>query len=79
MPGVGLGWGMLIAWTRGRGDGPYTGRTDVTVVSTLAIVVTRRFRIRLGFRLGVALLLQRKYRPLVTVGEGRCGSRGGFA
>jgi hypothetical protein len=60
-PGVGLGWGMLIAWTRGHGAAPYTGRGDVTVVSTpvgaadLAIGVTRRLRIRFAFRIGVAL------------------------
>ncbi len=60
-PGIGLGWGMLVAWTRGRADDPYRGRSDVTVVSTpvaagdLAIAVTRHFRIRLGFRIGVAL------------------------
>jgi hypothetical protein len=60
-PGVGLGWGMLVGWTRGRGAAPYAGRNDATVVSTpvgagdLAIAVSRRFRIRLGFRIGVAL------------------------
>ncbi|MGH1341812.1 MAG: hypothetical protein ACRBN8_09690 [Nannocystales bacterium] len=60
-PGFGLGWGGLVAWTQGHGRDGFRGRTDVTVVGTpvasadVAFLVTPRFRIRLGTRVGVAL------------------------
>jgi hypothetical protein len=84
-PGVGLGWGMLIAWTRGRAADPYSGRTDVTVVSTpvgagdLAIAVTRRFRIRLGFRIGVALPAVRVQTQVGSVRTAQPLADGGIA
>lgn len=60
-PGFGVGWGMLVAWTRGHANAPYRGRVDTTIVSTpvgaadLAIPITPRLRVRIGVRIGVAL------------------------
>jgi hypothetical protein len=84
-PGVGLGWGMLVAWTRGRGTEPWSGRSDVTVVSTpvgagdLAISITRRFRIRIGFRIGVALPAVRVQTSTTTIRTAQPLADGGIA
>ncbi|HWB75735.1 MAG TPA: hypothetical protein VG755_12295 [Nannocystaceae bacterium] len=60
-PFVGLGGGVLVAWTRGRGEGAYESRRDTTVVGIgslmldLAIRLSPRLRLRPGTRIGVAL------------------------
>ena len=68
-PGFGVGMGVLVAWTRGRAEGDWIGRTDVTAVALpsaaadLAIVITPRLRLRFGARLGVALPAIRVHGP----------------
>ena len=60
-PFVGLGGGVLVAWTSGRGEGAYESRRDTTVVGIgsmmldLAIRLSPRLRLRPGTRIGVAL------------------------
>lgn len=68
-PGFGIGMGVLVAWTRGDGNGAWIGKTDVTAVpmpsiaTDLAIVLVPRVRLRFGARLGVALPAVRVYGP----------------
>jgi hypothetical protein len=68
-PGFGIGMGVLLAWTRGDGEGEWIGRSEVTAVALpsaavdLAIVLTPRLRLRFGARLGVALPAVRIHAP----------------
>ncbi|MBX7079790.1 MAG: hypothetical protein K1X88_11420 [Nannocystaceae bacterium] len=73
-PMIGLGGGVLAAWTRGRGNPGYRGRADTTATAMasfaldVAVRVARRLRIRGGMRLGVAL-------PPLQVDDGGAGRR----
>ncbi len=60
-PFFGLGGGVLVAWTHGRGEGAFEGRRDTTVTAIgsmmldLAIRLSPRLRLRPGARIGIAL------------------------
>lgn len=60
-PMLGLGGGVLVAWTRGDAVAPFRGRRDrtatglVSAMIDLAVRVSPRLRIRPGVRVGVAL------------------------
>ena len=60
-PMFGLGGGVMLAWTQGRGVAPFRGQRDVTTVGLacamidVAITMTRRLRLRVGMRMAVAL------------------------
>jgi len=60
-PFLGLGGGLLVAWTRGRAVGAYEGRRDTTVTAIgsmmldIAIRLSPRLRLRPGAHIGVAL------------------------
>lgn len=60
-PFLGIGGGLLAAWTHGRGEGAFEGRRDATVTAygsalvDVAIRLSSRVRLRPGARIGVAL------------------------
>lgn len=76
-PLLGLGGGVLAAWTRGRASVPYRGRSDATavgVVSALldvAIRVAPRLRVRVGVRVAMAL-------PALRIDTGAAPRRTGW-
>lgn len=81
-PMLGLGGGLLVAWTRGDAVAPFRGRSDrtatglVSAMIDLAVRVSPRLRIRPGARVGVALppivvdTEDRSHRTAVPVAEG---------
>ena len=81
-PMLGLGGGLLVAWTRGDAVAPFRGRSDrtatglVSAMFDLAVRVSPRLRIRPGARVGVALppivvdTEDRTHRTAVPVVEG---------